>query len=498
MKPPDSSFRGWSVARALALVLGLSFWVASGSPAAEHRRVEKLTDRELSAAVDSIAADPILPVDAKIHALEQLLEERGPSRHAWYFRAADLLGRLYLNEGERESAIRYLEIAVEGIDDDADLCNTLGYIYAQENTQLDRAERLIRKALKLVPPDTPERVIGYYRDSLGWAFFRQGKLDSAIVELEAANRLAPSTAEIRGHMVDVYEGLDRRKDAEAILVDDLVAARGVGPELRARLRRLYHTTPQGKPLPAELEVERRVVANEAAEIAEIEAEGGRVVRLEAEDGFPLVATLYPAAKERAPVALLVPMLAGSRNDYHKLARELVKAGISALCLDMRGHGASVTDDLPNPVAFREDLPRNLHGALLDLQAAIHYIQESGSGKAPPVAMVGASFGGFLAALASAENDAVTAIVLLSPGAADPYTEAIVHRRERPTLLVAGNDDAAAMAGARQMIDQLDRSRSELVVLKDAGFGTEMLDRSPELVPLIVRWLGGAFKGARGL
>jgi hypothetical protein len=36
------------------------------------------------------------------------------------------------------------------------------------------------------------------------------------------------------------------------------------------LRRLYRTTPQGRPLEVEREVERRVIAREAKEVAEIE------------------------------------------------------------------------------------------------------------------------------------------------------------------------------------------------------------------------------------
>jgi dienelactone hydrolase len=454
--------------------------------------------------------------------LEQFLGTRGSSRDAWVYRAAEALGRLYLSEGDREAAIMNLELAVTGLKDDPDLLNTLGFLYADENSQLDRAAALVRGALAVAPPDTPEPVLGYYRDSLGWAMFRQGKLDSALTELEIANRLAPNTPEIRDHLVETYDALGRRDAAEAILVEDLVTARGVDPERRARLRRLYRTTPQGRPTSAEFEVERQVIARAAAEIAAIEAEGGRVIRIESRDGFPLVATLYPAAGGKAnasggksnaskskasksnaleakpaPAVLLVPMLAGQRSDYQRLARDLAQSGISALCLDLRGHGASVTDELPNPRAFQEEIPQHVHGALLDLEAALRYLRTVVAG-GKPLAVVGASFGGFLAALGTAEDETVAAIVLLSPGPADAYTEAVTRRRERPTLLVAGGDDLAGLAGARAMLEHLDRSRSELVTYPNAGYGTDMLEQVPELIPLIVRWLGGAFKGARGL
>lgn len=468
----------------------------------QAREVEApLTDEEFGAAVDSVLADSELPLDQRIFALEQLLEGRGESTARWVYRAANALGRIYLTVGAEEKAIRYLELAVSGIEDDADLLNTLGYLYAEHEAHLDRAAALVRRALELAPADAPEPVRGYYRDSLGWALFRQGKADSALLELEAANRMAPGTPEIRSHLVEVYDQLDQRDEASAILVEDLVAARGVDPELRARLRRLYRTTPQGRPLEVELEVERRVIAREAKEVAEIEAAGGSVIRVEASDGFLLVATLYPAAGKAGgavPAALLVPMLGGGRGDYDSLGLALARAGISALCLDPRGHGASVTEELPNARTFREDMPRHLHGALLDLAAGIDYLQKAPASRGQPLVVIGASLGGFMAALETAGEESVKAIVLLSPGTAEPFVEAVGRRHDRPTLLVAGSDDPGARAGAEAMLARLDRSRSALAVYDDAGHGTEMLERVPELTPFVVRWVKGALKGARGL
>ncbi len=488
----------WLIAVWLAVAaLGAAPGEARGNGAGEAR----LTDEELGAAVDSVLADPELPLDQRIFALEQLLEDRGDSTARWVYRAANALGRLYLTVGADDKAIHYLELAVSGIEDDADLLNTLGYLYAEHEAHLERAAALVRRALELAPADTPERVRGYYRDSLGWALFRQGKPDSALHELEDANRMAPGTPEIRSHLVEVYDELGERDQASALLVEDLVAARGVDPELRGRLRRLYRTTPQGRPLAVELEVEHLVIAREAKEVAAFEAAGGSVIRVEASDGFPLVATLFAAggkAKSEVPAALLVPMLGGARSDYDSLALALARAGITALCLDPRGHGASVTEELPNARAFRDDMPRHLHGAILDLAAGIAYLQKASISRGQPLAVIGASLGGFVAALETADEEAVKALVLLSPGTAEPFVEAVGRRHERPTLLVAGSDDPGARAGAEAMLALLDRSRSAVAVFDDAGHGTEMLERVPELAPFLVRWIKGALKGARGL
>jgi alpha-beta hydrolase superfamily lysophospholipase len=499
--------RLWPSAAFLSALVFSLIWAAPRSPARADERAPEtgappdvtLGANERAVAVDSLLADPSLPPEFRIFALEQLLRGHEDDEGAWVERAADALGRLYLGQGMSEEAARYLELALARRPDDADLLNTLGYLYADDNLELARAEELVRRALIAAPADAPEQVLGYYRDSLGWAFFRQGKLDSAVVHLELANRLAPGTPEIRGHLVDAYDALGRTDEATELLVDDLVAARGVDPTLRARLRRLHRTTPAGTPLPIEEEVARRVVARDVRELEAIEAAGGQVIRLEAYDGFPLVATLYRASGEaKAPAAILVPMFGGQRSDFEPLARALAQAGVNALTLDPRGHGASVTEEIYGPGSFVEDMPSYIHGAILDVMAARRYLGERSETQGKPLALIGASLGGFVAALAAADEAGVKALVLLSPGPAPPFTEAVTTDRHRPTLIVASADDPTAMAGAEVMIGGLDRARSEVLVFPGAVHGTALVTESEEVIPRIVRWLGGAFKDGRGL
>jgi pimeloyl-ACP methyl ester carboxylesterase len=503
--------------------------------------------------VDSLVLDRGLPPELKILLLERLLASHPGLRESWTYRAADRLGRLYMDTGNIEDAVSFLELAVEGRGDDADLLNTLGYLYAEENIRIERAEELVRRALAAAPPTIEPRVLGYYHDSLGWVLHRRGQDSTAGVELELANRMAPGTPEIRSHLVDVYEALGRVEDGSRILAEDLVASRGLDPELRTRLRQLHHTTPEGKPLPIEAEVEQKVLALEVAELDRVEAVGGTILRLEARDGFPLVASYFPAgsgkgkskgsakrrAKEEAssPAVVLLPMFGGSRADYEPLAHELARSGITALALDPRGHGASVTEELWSTAQYQDDLPSFLQGALLDLEAALAYLRgspasgseapkgdersEEGDGEEEgrPLAVIGASLGGMVGALGVTDEEEVKALVLLSPGPADPFVEAVASAPHRPTLLVAAAQDRTANAGAEAMLAHLDASRSKLVVYPGSAHGTELLAGAEAqggakaaggakgakgqagaepLVPLVVRWLGAAFKEARGL
>ncbi len=51
----------------------------------------------------------------------------------------------------------------------AEAYNYVGYMFAEKGVRLDEAERLIQKALELEPEN------GYYIDSLGWAYYQQGR-----------------------------------------------------------------------------------------------------------------------------------------------------------------------------------------------------------------------------------------------------------------------------------------------------------------------------------
>jgi tetratricopeptide (TPR) repeat protein len=48
---------------------------------------------------------------------------------------------------------------------------------------------------------------GAYVDSLGWAYYRQGRLAEARVQLERAARLTHGDAVVLEHLGDVYNGL---------------------------------------------------------------------------------------------------------------------------------------------------------------------------------------------------------------------------------------------------------------------------------------------------
>jgi Flp pilus assembly protein TadD len=66
---------------------------------------------------------------------------------------------------------------------------------------LEESVRLIERALQLDPDN------GAYLDSLGWAYYRLGRLQEARAQLERAKQLTGDDPEVLEHLGDVYKDL---------------------------------------------------------------------------------------------------------------------------------------------------------------------------------------------------------------------------------------------------------------------------------------------------
>ncbi len=470
-----------------------SLWFGSLGAAPTHPEAESTErdDAAIAALVDSLLVDPELPPRRRIATLERLLTEHQAPEVDWAFRAAQGLGEIYLGFGRDKLAIGYFELAARGIRDDANLLNTLGYLYAEQDVKLDEAVELVERALDLSAGSGDLQSLGYFRDSLGWAYFKLGELDSALVHLESANVLAPNTPEIRSHLVDAYAASRRVTDATELLIEDLAATRGTDADIRARLRRLHRTTPSGKPIAAELEVAKRVRSHDAEAIAAIEAEGGVVLRLESTDGHEALGTLFHPEDPSGAAVLLVHAMAEERSGYRALARRLADSGITALAIDVRGHGASVSAALPSVEHFRSDLQASFRGAAADVAAGLRWL--AGEGGATKLGVVAASTGGVWLAGATLEPDTppIVAVALLSPGPAGRLAETLAKPAERRALVLIDPDEPGAASATEELVAALGAERAEVAEFSGAGHGTGMLARAPEVAATLVEWLRDA-------
>lgn len=90
-------------------------------------------------------------------------------------------------------------------------CNYLGYMWVEQDQNLDEAEQLIRRAIAL------EQGNGAYHDSLGWLFYKKGQYQDALAELlRAAEFLKEEPdAVVYDHIGDAYDQMGKK--AEAVL-----------------------------------------------------------------------------------------------------------------------------------------------------------------------------------------------------------------------------------------------------------------------------------------
>ncbi len=110
--------------------------------------------------------------------------------------------------------------------------NYLGYTWADQGKNLERARAMLQRATELRPQD------GNIADSLGWVLFRQGDIAGAVTWLEKAVELEPRSSVINDHLGDAYWAAGRTREAQfqwrrALLLEP---EPGEGPKIEAKLR----------------------------------------------------------------------------------------------------------------------------------------------------------------------------------------------------------------------------------------------------------------------
>jgi len=98
--------------------------------------------------------------------------------------------------------------ALELNPDQPQVLNYLGYSWVDQGVNLMPALDMIQKAVNASPND------GYIIDSLGWAYFRLGRFEEAVQQLELAVQLRSTDPEINDHLGDAYWRAGRQLEAK--------------------------------------------------------------------------------------------------------------------------------------------------------------------------------------------------------------------------------------------------------------------------------------------
>ncbi len=120
-----------------------------------------------------------------------------------------VLSNLAVLDDDLPQAEQWLEEVLNEFPDDVAALNDLGYLWADRNVRLQRAQRMIRQAVEGDPDNAA------YRDSLGWVLYRLGRIEEAVAELEkaAAGDEEPDPV-ILDHLGDAYHAANQSKKAK--------------------------------------------------------------------------------------------------------------------------------------------------------------------------------------------------------------------------------------------------------------------------------------------
>ena len=179
--------------------------------------------------------------------LFKVLVEKYPNNDELVKDARTMLSNIYTAMGDFPKAEAELEMLIAKDPEDPGVNNDLGYLYADQGKNLERAEAMIRKALKELPDNYA------YLDSLGWVLFKRGKLDQARELLEKANGTTETDSTIPDHLGDVYFQLQEHAKAKSAWERALKIASQARPidkrlpEIRKKLQSLQQFEPAPRP-----------------------------------------------------------------------------------------------------------------------------------------------------------------------------------------------------------------------------------------------------------
>jgi len=138
-----------------------------------------------------------------LDAAEKASESKDDKSSIWFMRGAMLEKQKRYDQSEAE-----FRRVLEADPGNVSALNYLGYMNANRNVKLQESLSLIQKAVAKEPDQ------GAYLDSLGWAYYRLGRLEEAEPILREAALRTPRDPTVHDHLAEVL--LKRSKTQEAV------------------------------------------------------------------------------------------------------------------------------------------------------------------------------------------------------------------------------------------------------------------------------------------
>jgi pimeloyl-ACP methyl ester carboxylesterase len=235
-----------------------------------------------------------------------------------------------------------------------------------------------------------------------------------------------------------------------------------------------------------------------AGVACVSAQTTRTVRLTTADDVGIIATYYPTDRDRVPAVLLLHGLNRDRSEWNEFALLLQRNGIAALAIDFRGHGEStrkLTAAGPVELKLQDFTERDLQNMLLDVEAAVDWLQAQSEIDKKHIALIGASFGANIALRYAALNEDLAGVALLSPGLnyRGIRTDDVIRQLgAMPLQVFVSHDDAFAFESSKRLMEIRKESGSattnkELMVCTGSLHGAPMLKGVKDFPHILLNW-----------
>lgn len=109
------------------------------------------------------------------------------------------LGYALYAQGRHDESIAELERALELDPNNGNALNSLGFVLAETDRDARRAVDCCRRAVRIRPKSSA------YLDSLGWAYYKLGRVEEAREALRSALNAAPGEKKIAAHLRQVMQ-----------------------------------------------------------------------------------------------------------------------------------------------------------------------------------------------------------------------------------------------------------------------------------------------------
>jgi dienelactone hydrolase len=229
------------------------------------------------------------------------------------------------------------------------------------------------------------------------------------------------------------------------------------------------------------------------------AQTTRTVRLDTTDDVGIIGTYYPTDQPHSPAVLLIHSILQDRGVWTEFAALLQHNGIAALAIDLRGHGEStrkLTADGPVKIDMRGLTGHDYQDMLLDVEAAIDWLQTQPEIDRKHIALIGESFGANIVLRYAAINEDLAAVAVFSPGLnyRGVRTDDVIRQLgPAPFHIFVSQSDAFAFESSKRLVEirlesGIDGATNELTVCTGSLHGSEMLKSVRNLPQITLSWL----------